>query len=106
MSTGYYFLSLVAIVVSVISASYYLRIIRVVFFDASTNSTTTNSTVATESTIANKVLANAELMNKSIIQNSHSFVIAILTLSIVLFFIKPTLVLNSIQLLALSMYNI
>jgi NADH-ubiquinone oxidoreductase chain 2 len=106
MSTGYYFLSLVAIVVSVISASYYLRIIRVIFFDASTDSTTTNSTVATESTIANKVLANAELMNKSIIQNSHSFVIAILTLSIILFFIKPTLVLNSIQLLALSMYNI
>jgi NADH-ubiquinone oxidoreductase chain 2 len=106
MSTGYYFLSLVAIVVSVISASYYLRIIRVVFFDASTDSTITNSTVATESTIANKVLANAELMNKSIIQNSHSFVIAILTLSIILFFIKPTLVLNSIQLLALSMYNI
>lgn len=106
MSTGYYFLSLVAIVVSVISASYYLRIIRVIFFDASTDSTTTNSTVATESTISNKVLANAELMNKSIIQNSHSFVIAILTLSIILFFIKPTLVLNSIQLLALSMYNI
>ena len=106
MSTGYYFLSLVAIVVSVISASYYLRIIRVIFFDASTDLTTTNSTVATESTIANKVLANAELMNKSIIQNSHSFVIALLTLSIILFFIKPTLVLNSIQLLALSMYNI
>ena len=100
MSTGYYFLSLVAIVVSVISASYYLRIIRVIFFDASTDSTTTTST------IANKVLANAELMNKSIIQNSHSFVIATLTLSIILFFIKPTLVLNSIQLLALSMYNI
>jgi NADH:ubiquinone oxidoreductase subunit 2 (subunit N) len=106
MSTGYYFLSLVAIVVSVISASYYLRIVRVIFFDASTDSSTTNSTMATESTIANKVLANAELMNKSIIQNSHSFVISILTLSIILFFIKPTLVLNSIQLLALSMYNI
>ena len=32
---GLYFLSLVAIVVSIISASYYLRIVRVIHFDES-----------------------------------------------------------------------
>lgn len=39
---GYYFMSIVAILVSVISASYYLKIVQVIYF---TNTTITNTTI-------------------------------------------------------------
>src|SRR6201747_1026391 len=48
--SGYYFMSFVAIVVSVISAAYYLRIVRVIHFDVSENDqVNSNSTTATSS---------------------------------------------------------
>jgi NADH-ubiquinone oxidoreductase chain 2 len=39
------------------------------------------------------------------LNNLHSFAISILTLSLLFFIIKPSLLLNSIQLLSLSLYN-
>ena len=89
--SGYYFMSFVAIVVSVISAAYYLRIVRVIHFDVSENDqVNSNSTTATSS------LAMTSL---------HSFTIATLTLAIALFVFKPTLILNSTHLLALTLFN-
>ncbi|PKU62787.1 NADH-ubiquinone oxidoreductase chain 2 [Dendrobium catenatum] len=41
---GYYFLSIIAILVSVISASYYLKILRVIYFDTPDQFTETVST--------------------------------------------------------------
>ena len=83
VQSGYYFISIVAILSSVVSASYYLRIIILLF--------TENNTV---------VEGNTEL-----ISNLHSFLISTFTLSILLFILKPTLLLNSTQLLALSLFN-
>jgi NADH-ubiquinone oxidoreductase chain 2 len=89
--SGYYFMSFVAIVVSVISAAYYLRIVRVIHFDVSENDqVNSNSTTATSSRAMTSL---------------HSFTIATLTLAIALFVFKPTLILNSTHLLALTLFN-
>ena len=64
LQNGYFFITIVAIVVSVISCSYYLQIIKVMHF----------STEIKEAAPAN-----------TLISNSHSMLISVLTLSIVLF---------------------
>ena len=86
IQNGYYFMAILAIVVSVISASYYLKIIRVLH---SMETSETISGVHTESNLT----------------NFHSFIISTLTLSILLFVMKPSILLNSTQLLSLSLFN-
>jgi len=90
LQSGYYFMSIVAILVSVISASYYLKIIRVLH---------------TEDNISIDTITNSNETNNSVLSNLHSFLISILTLSILLFVIKPSIILNSTQLLSLSLFN-
>lgn len=85
---GYYFLSLVAILVSVISASYYLNIIRVIHFESLNKSD-------------EKVVSS----NEPKITNVHSFAIATLTMVIALYMFKPSILLNSTTLLALTLYT-
>jgi len=41
----------------------------------------------------------------AVITNFHSFLISTLTLTILLFVLKPSIILNSTQLLSLSLYN-
>lgn len=86
---GYYFLSIVAILVSVISASYYLKIIKVMYFDSFTKFENTGIATDTESTS---------------ISNVHAFIISTLTMLITLFVLQPTILLNSCHLLALSLF--
>jgi NADH-ubiquinone oxidoreductase chain 2 len=90
LQSGYYFMSIVAILVSVISASYYLKIIRVLH---------------TEENISKDKITNSNETNNSVLSNLHSFLISILTLSILLFVLKPSIILNSTQLLSLSLFN-
>jgi NADH-ubiquinone oxidoreductase chain 2 len=90
VQSGYYFMSIVAILVSVISASYYLKIIRVLHTE--------------DNNYTNKI-TNSNETNESVLSNLHSFLISILTLSILLFVIKPSIILNSIQLLSLTLFN-
>lgn len=94
LQSGYYFMAIIAIIVSVISASYYLKIVKTLF------------TAKTELELANtKRLPLLRLNDESqIIRSSHSFLISTLTLVILLFILKPSLLLNSIQLLSLSLY--
>jgi NADH-ubiquinone oxidoreductase chain 2 len=89
--SGYYFMSFVAIVVSIISAAYYLRIVRVIHFDVSDKDQSSNNN--------NNSTVTAPLTNL------HSFTIATLTLAIALFVFKPTIILNSTHLLALTLFN-
>jgi NADH-ubiquinone oxidoreductase chain 2 len=86
---GYYFISIVAILVSVISASYYLKIIKVIYFD---------TTKSLEDTMGNPQTEEYS------ITNVHSFVISSLTMIITLFVLQPTILLNSCHLLALSLF--
>lgn len=94
IANGYYFISIIAIIVSVISASYYLKIIKLLF-TLNTN-LEENIEKDTNNTEANQI----------ILTNTHSFIISTLTLSIILFFIKPSIILNSTQLLSLSLFYI
>jgi NADH-ubiquinone oxidoreductase chain 2 len=98
IQSGYYFISIVAIIVSVISASYYLKIIKVM-----------TSSLSTESYITNQesleIKSSAPLQSEVPLTNFHSFLISTLTLSILLFILKPSLILNSTQLLSLSLFN-
>jgi len=103
LQSGYYFMAIVAIIVSVISASYYLKIIRVLH---------SNPAESDISSLAPQASNNLETENNNITTDSyatpssaHSFLISSLTLSILLFVLKPSIILNSTQLLALSLYN-
>src|SRR6266568_1429584 len=105
IQNGYYFISVVAILVSIISCSYYLQIIKVIF---------SNEEIKDSSNLNNKLNYNTvELLieeshsvavtpselqlrgNEIILTNTHSYLISTLTFIILLFFIKPTLILNS-----------
>lgn len=125
---GYYFLSIVAIIVSVISGYYYLKIIRIIHFDSLINShslnlnskelkvsDSLNSDVSNLKFISNEnnneivaILENKieekKIINNDILQNSHSYMISILTLIILLFIFKPSLLLNSIHIMTLSLF--
>jgi len=112
IQNGYYFISITAIIVSVISASYYLKIIKLLFTlkkeveeEESEHKSTKLSEIQTNKEVHNPMLkGEGRETTTSLITNTHSFTISILTLTIVLFFIKPSLFLNSTQLLSLSLF--
>lgn len=91
IQNGYYFISIVAILVSVISASYYLKIIKILHDN---NDTVLNASHASPASQQHLILSHV-----------HSFSISTLTLTIILFVLKPSIILNSTQLLSLYLYN-
>jgi NADH-ubiquinone oxidoreductase chain 2 len=136
IQNGYYFMSVMAILVSVISASYYLKIIRVLHSDkvdsAETNKNTPfqlkldsangmnqQFTFDKSDGIETGVVSIPRLRHlnkseenenyystdKSLLTNFHSFLISSLTLTILLFVLKPSIILNITQLLSLSLYK-
>jgi NADH-ubiquinone oxidoreductase chain 2 len=131
LESGYYFISIIAIIVSVISASYYLKIIKVLhlvptmqaqaenYVDHTTSEykATENLVISTADIIVPINLSNNLNYKQSIantsyasqgtinLTNFHSFLISSLTLSIVFFIFKPSIILNSTQLLSLSLFN-
>lgn len=82
---GYYFISLIAILASVVSAAYYLRVVRVLYFD--------------------EPASGIPGQSPAVLTSAHSYVIAVLTVFIVLFVLQPSLILNSTQLMAMSIYG-
>ncbi len=139
IQSGYYFMSIIGIIVSVISAAYYLKIIRVLLNQpiapvAEQDHQTLGSVAATASlpssfaghveaaaesgsdvTLNSSALADAnptpasqnqgEEVVELTITNFHSFMISTFTLSILFFVLKPSILLNSTQLLSLSLFN-
>jgi NADH-ubiquinone oxidoreductase chain 2 len=125
IQNGYYFISIVAILVSVISASYYLKLIKVLH----TNPEILSERPNTVSTVVEggykeenmfeysenllnenkkeevKVLNDQSYLSNQLLSHFHSFLISTLTLTIILFVLKPSIILNSTQLLSLSLYN-
>ena len=103
LQSGYNFMSLICIIVSVISASYYLKIIKVLMHEE------INLNKNEVSYISNTNVEIKEKMHKAstyiTLSNYHSFLISTLTLSILLFILKPSLILNSTQLLSLTLFN-
>lgn len=110
IENGYYFLSLVAILASVVSAAYYLRIIRVIHFDVPNQGLGNSLAFPSYFSIKNgehgEHEADASMSGESAaLTSTHSYVIAVLTLFITLFILSPSLFLNSSNLLALSLFT-
>lgn len=97
---GYYLLSIIAILVSVISASYYLKIIKIIF--SSEAQLVTIDTISNINYESNK----GQLIEAEQLSSFHSFIISSLSLFILLFIFKPTLILSSTQVLSLTLFNI
>ena len=116
IESGYYFISILAIIVSVVSASYYLKIIKVIQIE-DTNNLSTLASFPSEGGRENVDSSITPLHNSSptlasqgeeeeiLLTNFHSFVISTLTLFILLFILKPSLILNITQLISLSLFN-
>jgi NADH-ubiquinone oxidoreductase chain 2 len=96
ISISEYFMSIVAIIVSVISAYYYLRIIKVLYTEEN------NSSTIKFNNNDNNVIASE---NISILTNLHSLIIAVLSLFLLLFFLNPVLFITSTRVLSLSIFN-
>ena len=84
MQSGYNFLALVGIVTSVVSASYYLGLVRIIYFEPA------------------QYKFNYQPLA---ITPVHSYIIATLTLSVFFFILAPNLILDSTSNLALAFYS-
>nr|YP_009504997.1 NADH dehydrogenase subunit 2 [Lyophyllum shimeji]AWW14116.1 NADH dehydrogenase subunit 2 [Lyophyllum shimeji] len=103
IGSGYYFMSIICIIVSVISASYYLKIIKVLHTEVEEDTKLLQArTRENLSVIRSYKLTENKY---TLLSNFHSFLISTLTLSILFFIFKPSLILNSTQLLSLSLFN-
>jgi NADH-ubiquinone oxidoreductase chain 2 len=107
IENGYNFMSFVCILVSVISASYYLKIIKVLMHEPifSDREQLKNYGPAASEKSKQAPILLGEQNNTFILSNYHSFLISTLTLAILLFIFKSSLILNSTQLLSLSLFN-
>ena len=105
IQSGYYFMAILGIIVSVISASYYLKIIKVLHSPITLVGDTELHIEVESQEFKPKTSDNDNINNsESMITNFHSFLISTLTLSIFFFVLKPSLLLNSTQLLSLSLF--
>ena len=110
IDSGYIFMSLVAILTSVISAVYYLAIIKQIFFDkpdytvnSELNDFNAEGLITEKNTIIKKVNIK---MNNIVISSSLSLSISIITFIISLFIFIPQEWLSVANLLALILFNI
>ena len=117
IENGNIFLSVVAILVSVISASYYLKIVQISFFGVTQDikeTSTSSSNISIARTYPNgkepwygKDLVNPMGSNTEVIRNMteiHSLIISILTSIILLFFLNPSIILNGTKLISLTYF--
>lgn len=115
MQVDYYFISVVAILTSVIGAAYYLRIVKFIYFYddvfmpysviqfyAHKNKENINLTQI-ESTVLDT--SSEDLESQHLASNGLSLVIAILTSIIFLFVIKPYLLLNVIYMMSIPLFQ-
>ncbi|CCA78103.1 NADH-ubiquinone oxidoreductase chain 2 (mitochondrion) [Serendipita indica DSM 11827] len=114
LSVGFIFLSLIAINTSVIAAFYYLKLIQVSSFinnDLSLNLQkkffkNTDKLADTLSKGVGQGISKNFFNSNSNISHVHSYLISILTCTILLYAIKPTLLLNLTSILAFYAFSI
>jgi NADH-ubiquinone oxidoreductase chain 2 len=110
IDNGYIFMALVAILTSVVSAVYYLVIIKQIFFDKpdyklndELKSFSADGLITEKNTIIKKVSIK---MNNIVISSSLSLSISIITLVITLFIFIPEQLLSLANILALILFNL
>jgi len=94
MHNGNFFLAIVAIIISVVSAAYYLRVIKVIHFD---------SPIVTDSSF--NTIKSDNQTNYEGNDYIGYLVIATITLFLIFFIFNPTPLLNSAHLLSLTLFN-
>jgi NADH-ubiquinone oxidoreductase chain 2 len=93
IQNGYFFLAITAIITSVISAAYYLRMISVIYFTK-------------EDVVIDNLKTDVSSQNfAQPITSIHRLIISTLTIILVLFWLCPNLILNSVTLIALHFVN-
>lgn len=105
IESGYYFMSIAGILVSIISASYYLRIIRILH---TSQSIASPALALPQAQVSEWQGSHSDTTGKNSqveISNTHSLIISILTLLILFFILKPSILLKSTQLLSLSIFS-
>ena len=110
IDNGYIFMSLVAILTSVISAVYYLSIIKQIFFDKhdyklnpELKTFNAHGLISDKTTIIKKVEIH---INQIVISSSLSLSISVITLIITLFIFIPEEILNLANILAYILFNL
>ena len=110
IDNGYIFMSLVAIVTSVISAVYYLAIIKQIFFDKPDYELNKElSDFKADSLITEKNIVVGKInikINNIVLSSSLSLTISIITLIMALFLFTPEYLLNLSNMLTLIFFNI
>jgi NADH-ubiquinone oxidoreductase chain 2 len=111
IQNGYYFMAFIAIFVSVISASYYLKIIKIIYTPESNityskDSQPNNSNIKefNENINLNNEYSDAPNAPHPLLTNIHSFIISFLTIIILFFVLKPYIILSSIRILSISIF--
>nr|YP_009131612.1 NADH dehydrogenase subunit 2 [Shiraia bambusicola]AJI44516.1 NADH dehydrogenase subunit 2 [Shiraia bambusicola] len=110
IDNGYIFMSLVAILTSVVSAVYYLAIIKQIFFDK--NDYTLNDELksfSADGLISDKNIVVKKVnigINNIVISSSLSLSISVITLIITLFIFIPEELLSLANILALLLFNL
>ena len=109
LDNGYVFLTLVAILTSVISAVYYLNVVKEIFFDKpeyKINSYISDLDMYASVTKNNVLIKNISFKYNNITLSSHlTITISILTLIILLFIFMPQESLSMSNILALILFN-
>jgi NADH-ubiquinone oxidoreductase chain 2 len=117
MQLDYYFLSIVAILTSVIGAAYYLRIIKFIYFyddvfmSLYTNNINTNNTdnLYGSNDYSKRIFfedSNSETNNLPMLpSNSLSLVIALLTNISLFYILKPYVLINTIYMITIPMFQ-
>jgi NADH-ubiquinone oxidoreductase chain 2 len=108
LDSGYIFITLVAILTSVISAVYYLNIIKEVFFyksDYKINPELNNMTLHGNIKNANNIEEKTFKVKNIVLSSYLTITISILTLIISLFIFMPTEFLRGANILALILFN-
>ena len=110
IDNGYIFMSLIAILTSVISAVYYLAIIKQIFFDKpdyELNNELSDYKANCLITEKNIVIKNKNIkIDNIVLSSSLSLTISIITLIIALFILLPESLLNMTSILSLIFFNI
>jgi len=109
IDNGYIFMALIAILTSVISAVYYLAIIKQIFFDKPDYELNNElSDLKAESLITEKNIIVKKVnikINNIVLSSSLSLTISIITLILTLFIFNPETLLNLSNILSLIFFN-
>lgn len=112
LDNGYVFLTLTAILTSVISAVYYLNIIKQIYFDKHEyelnkdfKDTNFNGSVVPARNSENSVGTFSFNINNIVLSSSLTITISILTLTLLLFIFTPQEFINITNILVLIMFN-